>query len=60
LSGILKGEDHSEDVDERIILKWILKLVWNGLIWRRKGTVTVSSGHRHEIPGSIKGEELFG
>jgi hypothetical protein len=40
----LKGRDHSENlgVDERIILKWILRKlcgsVWIGFVWLRIGT----------------------
>jgi hypothetical protein len=39
--GTLKGRDHSEqiEVDEKIILKWILEKyglrVWTGFVWLR-------------------------
>ena len=42
--GVLRERDHLEDpdIDDSIILKWILKRcdvdVWTGLIWLRIGT----------------------
>jgi hypothetical protein len=51
----LKGRDHSEDVDGRIISKWILrKQGGTGFISIRYGPVTGSCEHGNEPSGSIK------
>jgi hypothetical protein len=53
----VKGRDHSEnlDVDEKIILEWILRKLWVIVDWMH---LAGSYEHGNEPSGSIKGREF--
>jgi hypothetical protein len=57
----LKGRDHSEDlgIDGKIILKWIFRIVGEGLDSSGSGLVAGSCEHGNEPSGFIKGREFL-